>query len=135
MRIIDGPVKPAFISELITENGKYLDAGSCFLFLGQVRRDISDGKMLSAIEFSAYEEMVIMEANKIIKTVSSEFDDIRFIEIIHSRGKVETGETYLLVMAAAEDSRQAMNACEKAALLVIEKLPVVKKELFEEKRD
>lgn len=132
MRIIDGPVKPEFISELITENGKYLDGGSCFLFLGQVRRNVSDGKILRAIEFSAYEEMVIMEANKINKTISSEFDDVRFIEIIHSRGRVDAGETYLLVMAAGEDNRQAMNACEKAALLVREKLPVVKKELFEE---
>jgi molybdopterin synthase catalytic subunit len=43
----------------------------------------------------AYEEMVIMEAEKISKTVQSEYDDVRSLEIIHSKGVVNAGELSL----------------------------------------
>ena len=132
MRLIEGPVTPVLISELIANAGENLDSGALSLFLGQVRKDHAEGKFVKAIEYSAYEEMVIMEANKINKTILSEFDDIKTFEVIHSRGLVKAGEISLLVMVSAGHRLHAINACSKAVELIKEKLPIWKKEVYDD---
>jgi len=132
MRLIDGPVSPGTISEVVTKGRKNSDCGAHSLFLGQVRRDLIDEKQVKAIEYSAYEEMVIMEADKINKSILSEFDDVKTIEIIHSKGLVRAGEISLLVMVSAGHRNQASKACAKAVELIKDKLPIWKKEVFED---
>ena len=132
MRLIDGPVTTSVVSEVIAKGGENNETGAHSLFLGQVRRDQIGGKHIKAIEYSAYEEMVIMEADKINKTILSEFDDVKTIEIIHSKGQVKTGEIALLVMISAGHRDQSAKACAKAVELINEKLPILKKEILED---
>lgn len=132
MRLIQGPVTTSVISTAVAKGGENHDSGAHSLFLGQVRRDLIDGRYVKAIEYSAYEEMVITEADKINKTILSEFDDVKAIEIIHSKGLVSAGEISLMVMVSAGHRVQASKACSKAVELIREKLPVVKKEIFED---
>jgi molybdopterin synthase catalytic subunit len=132
MRLVDGPVTTSVISEIIAKGGNNYDSGAHSLFLGQVRRDLIEGKFVKAIEYSAYEEMVVMEADKINKTILSEFDDLKSIEIIHSKGLVKTGEISLMIMVSAGHRHQAAKACAKAVELIKEKLPIWKKEIFED---
>jgi molybdopterin synthase catalytic subunit len=132
MHLIDGPVSPGAIAEIVAKGGENHDCGAHSLFLGQVRRDQIEGKIVKAIEYSAYEEMVIMEADKINKSVLSEFNDVKAIEIIHSKGHVKAGEISLLVMVSAGHGDQASKACAKAVDLIKEKLPILKKEVFED---
>ena len=73
------------------------DSGGHSFFLGQVRADRINGKMVKAIEYSAYEGMVKAEADKIKESILAEFDDVRSIDIIHSTGIVKAGEISLLV--------------------------------------
>ncbi len=135
MRLIEGPLRPGLIAEVIAGSEGNDDTGAHALFLGQVRRDRVDGRYVKAIEYSAYEEMVIMEANKISKTILSEFEDIRAFEIIHSRGMVKAGETALMVIVSAGHRQQALTACGKAVDLIGERLPVWKNELFDDESD
>lgn len=132
MHLIEGPVSPGAISEIIAIGGENPECGAHSLFLGQVRRDQIDGKIVKAIEYSAYEEMVIMEADKINKSILSEFNDVRAIEIIHSKGHVNVGEISLLVMVSAGHRDHASKACAKTVELIKEKLPIWKKEVFED---
>jgi molybdopterin synthase catalytic subunit len=132
MHLIDGPVTPDAISEVVSKAGKNHECGAHSLFLGQVRRDQSEGKSVKAIEYSAYEEMVIMEADKINKSILSEFNEVKAIEIIHSKGYVKAGEISLLVMVSAGHRDHASKACAKAVELIKEKLPIWKKEVFED---
>jgi molybdopterin synthase catalytic subunit len=132
MRLIDGPVTTSAISGAIAKGGENPDSGAHSLFLGQVRRDQIEGKFVKAIEYSAFEEMVIMEADKINKTIVSEFDDVKSIEIFHSKGLVRTCEISLMVMVSAGHRDQASKACAKAVALINEKLPIWKKEIFED---
>jgi molybdopterin synthase catalytic subunit len=132
MRIIDGPLSPALISEVVASEGKNTESGGLSLFVGQVRRDLVDGKFVKAIEYSAYEEMVTGEADKIKKSILSEFDDVKKIEILHSRGLVNAGEISLIVVVSAGHRHHAINACSKVVELVKEKLPIWKKEIFED---
>ena len=45
------------------------DLGGHSVFIGQVRADMIDGKSVTAIEYSAYEGMVKVEADKIKEEV------------------------------------------------------------------
>jgi molybdopterin synthase catalytic subunit len=135
MRLINGPVTTALISEIIAKGGENGECGSHSLFLQRVRRVEIDGRSVTAIEYSAYEELVIMGADKIIKTIVSEYEDVKAIEIIHSKGLVNSGEIFLLVMVTAGEMDHALTACTRAVELIRDKLPIVIKEKFYDNSD
>ena len=130
--LIHGPVSKEIISKLIERMGVQTDCGGHMFFLGQVRADEIDGKKVKAIEYSAYEEMVFTEVEKIKKAILSEFEDAKSVEIIHSTGIVKAGEISLLVFVSAGHRQQAMLACSKTVELIKENLPVWKKEIFQD---
>jgi molybdopterin synthase catalytic subunit len=130
--LIHGPVSQEIISKVVERSGEKTDCGGLMLFLGQVRADEINGKKVKAIEYSAYEEMVFAEVEKIKKTILSEFEDVKSVEIIHSTGVVKAGEISLLVFVSAGHRLQAMQASGKTVELIKEKLPVWKKEIFED---
>jgi molybdopterin synthase catalytic subunit len=130
--LIAGPVPHESISHLVEKAGKNTDSGAHMIFLGQVRADVTSGKKVKAIEYSAYEELVNAEADRIKASIRSEFSDIRSIDIIHSTGIVRAGEISLLVFVSAGHRDHAMKACSKTVELIKEKLPVWKKEIFED---
>lgn len=128
--LISGPVTQEEINRLLKTAGEKTDAGGHSVFLGQVRADEISGKIVTAIDYSAYEGMVKEEADKIKDTILSEFIDVKSIEIIHSTGIVKAGEISLLVFVSAGHRHQAIQACSKTVELIKEKLPVWKKEIF-----
>jgi molybdopterin synthase catalytic subunit len=130
--LIDGPVPMNIISQIIENMREMTDAGGYSIFIGQVRADENNGKKVKAIEYSAYEGMVRIEADKIKKTILSEFSDTKSVEIVHSTGIVNAGEISLFVLVSAGHRKQAIEACSKAVELIKEKLPVWKKEIFDD---
>ena len=130
--LIQGPVTGNIITTLLGDMGRKTDSGAHSLFLGQVRADEKDGKRVKAIEYTAYDAMVEAEAEKIKISVLEVFDDVRSIEIFHSTGTVNAGEISLLVVVSAGHRKQAMEACSKTVELIKERLPVWKKEVYED---
>lgn len=130
--LISGPVPDISVTGILNRMNENTDTGGLSFFLGQVRADSIDGKRVVAIEYSAYENMVKAEADKIIKSVLEEFDDVRSIDIMHSTGTVKAGEISLLVAVSAGHRKQAMEACSKTVEMIKERLPVWKKEVFED---
>jgi molybdopterin synthase catalytic subunit len=132
MYLTAGPISQNIILQLIKKIGEKSDSGGHTIFLGQVRADITEGKKVKAIEYSAYVEMVNTEAENIKAIIYSEFEDIRSIDIIHSTGLVNAGEISLLVLVSAGHRHHAINGCAKTVELIKERLPVWKKEIFED---
>jgi molybdopterin synthase catalytic subunit len=130
--LTEGPLTAEQIHSLISSVKNYSDAGGISFFLGQVRADIIDGKVVKAIEYSAYEEMVSREAERIISDIRSEFPDVKNIGIVHSTGLVKAGELSLSVLVSAGHRQQAIGACTKTVELIKERFPVWKKEIFED---
>lgn len=130
--LTNGPVSPTLILQFTEKLNSRTDTGGHSLFLGQVRADEINGKKVKAIEYSAYVEMINTEAEKIIKSIMSEFQDVRNVEIIHSTGIVRSGEISLLVIVSAGHRLQAMQACTRTVDLIKQNLPVWKKEIFED---
>lgn len=130
--LVKGPITQEVMTHLMGKMGKNPDSGGHSVFLGQVRADEIDGKKVTAIEYSAYEGMVKVEADKISETILSEFEDSKSIDIVHSTGIVKVGELSLFVLVSAGHRHQAMQACSRAVELIKERLPVWKKEIFDD---
>jgi molybdopterin synthase catalytic subunit len=128
--IINGPIKPEVITRLINEVNVLKDCGGHDIFLGQVREDKREGKRVVAIEYSAYEQMVRVEAEKIRNEILREFIEVRSVVIIHSEGVVKAGELSLFVLVSAGHRNQAISACRETVEKVKSRLPVWKKEIF-----
>jgi molybdopterin synthase catalytic subunit len=130
--LINGPISPNMISAILAQLREKTDIGGHSIFLGQVRSDILAGKRVTAIDYSAYEALVKSEADKIKADIFSEFADVKLIEIIHSEGIVKAGEISLFVLVSAGHRDHATLACRKTVEMIKEKLPVWKKEIFED---
>jgi len=128
--LTDGPVNQELIARFIEKMGDRTDTGGHTIFLGQIRADEIDRKKVLAIEYSAYEGLVKIEADKIKEAVLKEFSDAKTIDIVHSTGIVKAGEISLLVLVTAGHRHHAINACSKVVELIKEKFPVWKKEIF-----
>lgn len=128
--LVGGPITPMLISELMTLGDEDAGTGAVSVFIGKVRDDEVDGRRVTAIEYSAYEEMAVREADGIANTVRSAFSDVRSVIIVHSLGVVRAGETSLFIMVTAGHRDHATRACRHTLEMVKEKLPIWKKELF-----
>jgi molybdopterin synthase catalytic subunit len=93
----------------------------------QVRADEINGENVRAIEYSAYEAMVSVEADKIKYIILSEFADTKTIDIVHSTGPVNAGEISLFVLVSAGHRKQAIEACSKTVERIKEKFQSGKK--------
>jgi len=130
--LTEGAITADRIASEIKKLGDRKDTGGHSIFLGQVRDDICDGKKVAAIEYTAYGEMVSSEAERIKEVLCKEFSDVLDIVIIHSVGIVKAGEISLFVLVSAGHRNHAVSACREAVELIKEKLPVWKKEVFED---
>jgi len=130
--LVPGPITQDLIIACIDEISKRTDTGGHSCFIGQVRADNISGKRVMAIEYSAYKKMVKSEADQIIKMIRSEFKDVKSILILHSLGVVRAGEISLFVLVSAGHRQHAIQACSKTVEMIKEKLPVWKKEIFED---
>ncbi|MGB8357084.1 MAG: molybdenum cofactor biosynthesis protein MoaE [Bacteroidales bacterium] len=128
--LVEGPVTPVLISELMTLGNDDRGAGALSVFEGMVRDDEIDGKKVTALEYSAYNEMAEKEAAEIIRTVKSAFSDVRKVIFVHSTGIVKAGEVSLFIMVTAGHRDHAIRACRQTLELIKKNLPVWKKELF-----
>jgi molybdopterin synthase catalytic subunit len=130
--ITEGPVTIKEISLVLEKMSDKFNAGGHSVFMGQVRADNTDGKTVKAIEYSAYEAMVKAEADKIVTEILSEFQDAQSVDILHSVGIVKAGELSLFVLVSAGHRQHAIQACARTVELIKEKLPVWKKEIYED---
>jgi molybdopterin synthase catalytic subunit len=130
--LIEGAISPDLIGEEIKRVGLKKEFGAHSIFLGQVRDDISEGRRVRQIDYSAYEEMVSSEAEKIKEIVRQEFPDILEIVILHSSGTVMAGEISMLVLVSSGHRADAISACQKTVELIKQRLPVWKKEIYED---
>ncbi len=130
--LVDGPIKPDLIGKYIGLLSSSKEAGAHSVFVGQVREDLVEGKKVIAIEYSAYNDMVAIEAEKIRKVTFDAFSDVHNIEIIHSTGTVRAGEISLFVIVTSGHRDQAIRACRHIVEMIKIEYPVWKKEILDD---
>lgn len=127
----DGAINPQQIAEGIAKHGSKKNIGAHELFLGQVRADVINGKAVTSIEYSAYEEMAEMEIEKIREKVILKFQ-LTCAHVLHSLGKINTGEISLMIFVSSPHRNAAMNGCRELVELIKKEVPVFGKEIFED---
>lgn len=106
------------------------ELGGTAVFVGSVRRGDGDGPV-EAIEYSAYEEMLEAEFSRIMAETAAQWPGSR-VAGMHRVGRVPVGESSVAVAAAAPHRADAFAACRYAIEQAKERLPVWKKEIFED---
>lgn len=130
--LVPGPIKASLIAEHLNKLAGDSEAGAHSIFLGQVRSDKVNDRMVTAIEYSAYDEMVEKECTRIKDTIRAAFSDVRDVIIVHSTGMVKAGQMSLFVMITAGHRDHATRACRHALEMIKENFPVWKKEIFDD---
>ncbi len=126
-----GPIASEFIGEAIKKHQSKTTIGAHDIFLGQVRADIIDEKEVTAIEYSAYEEMANTKFHEIREAAFEKYD-LTCSHIYHSLGKVKTGEICLFVFVSSAHRRASFEALEYMVERIKKEVPVFGKEVFED---
>lgn len=105
------------------------DAGAIALFYGVVR-DHSRGRDVLYLEYDAYPEMATTVMRRIAEEIKERFN-VAEVAIQHRTGRLEIGETSLLVAVSSAHRREAFEACHTLVDRFKEAVPIWKKEVFE----
>lgn len=128
---IQGQITAEFIGNSIAKHQSKTTIGAHNIFLGQVRADVIDGKIVAAIEYTAYEEMAEQSLYEIREAAFAKYD-LTCLHIYHSLGLVKTGEICLFIFVSAPRRKVVYEALEFLVEAVKEKAPVFGKEILED---
>ncbi len=79
--------------------------------------------------YEAYDEMALKEMQKLIEAAHLKFE-ISNVGIVHRTGKLEIGETSVVISVAAPHRRAAFEACEWLIKELKRTVPIWKKEVY-----
>ncbi len=127
----EGAITSEFIGNSIYKHQTKTSIGAHNIFLGQVRADIVDGKTVSAIEYTAYEDMANNKFHEIRESAFEKFD-LTCMHIYHSLGKVNAGEICLFVFVSSPRRKIVFEALEYIVEAIKADVPVFGKEIFED---
>ncbi|MDO7173308.1 molybdenum cofactor biosynthesis protein MoaE [Mariniflexile sp. AS56] len=127
----EGAISSGFIGESIAKHQTKTSIGAHNIFLGQVRADVIDGKTVSAIDYTAYEDMANIKFNDIREAAFEKFD-LTCMHIYHSLGVVKAGEICLFVFVSSPRRKVVFEALEFIVEKIKANVPVFGKEIFED---
>lgn len=128
---IQGAISTEFIAEAIAKHQSHIQIGAHDIFLGQVRADQIEGKVVSAIEYTAYEVMANQKFGEIREAAFEKFE-LSSLHIYHSIGVVNSGEICLFVFVSSPHRKEVFNALHEVVEEIKKQVPVFGKELFED---
>ena len=94
-------------------------------------REWTSGRRTLYLVYEAYEEMALREMKRLAAQAHERFD-IAHIGIVHRTGRLEIGETSVVISVSAPHRRAAFEACEWAIRELKRTVPIWKKEVFED---
>lgn len=104
------------------------ECGATVTLDGYVRQ-FTKGRETEYLVYEAYEPMALKEMAKLIERARSEFE-IAAVGIVHRLGKLDIGETSVVISVAAPHRRAAFAACEWLITELKRTVPIWKKEVY-----
>lgn len=120
------PLDPQPLVEAVRKD----ESGAVALFYGVVRNH-NMGRTVQYLEYDAYESMAIKKLREVADEVCAKFS-VNGIAALHRIGRLEIGETSLLVAVSSPHRKEAFEACHYAVDRIKETVPVWKKEVWED---
>ena len=112
----------------IAESVKAPEDGAVVVFDGFVRNSFK-GKRTLCLEYEAYEPMAYAKMREIGAQIRARFA-IHRLAIVHRLGRLEIGETSVLIAVSSAHRREAFEACRYAIDTLKRAVPIWKKEYF-----
>ena len=104
--------------------------GAALAFEGIVRNQTRGRKTLY-LDYEAYEPMALQEMEALASEALSKFQ-VRDVAIVHRLGRLQIGETSVLIAVASAHRAAAFDACRWLIDTLKRKVPIWKKEYFED---
>ena len=104
------------------------NCGATVTLDGYVRQFTKERETLYLV-YEAYEPMALKEMERLIELAHEKFE-IGNIGIVHRLGKLEIGETSVVISVAAPHRRAAFEACEWLIKELKRTVPIWKKEVY-----
>jgi len=104
--------------------------GAVVIFEGVVRNQTRGRKTLY-LDYEAYEEMALQQMERLAEQALKDFQ-IRDVAIVHRLGRLEIGETSVLIVVASAHRAAAFDACRWLIDTLKRTVPIWKKEYFED---
>ena len=93
-------------------------------------REWTKGKRTLYLIYEAYDSMALTEMERLGVEAHKQFE-IAHLGIVHRTGRIDIGETSVVIAAGAPHRRAAFQACEWAIKELKRTVPIWKKEIFE----
>ena len=127
--------RPAIVREKINtaailEALKHPEDGAVIVFEGIVRNS-TRGRRTLYLDYEAYEEMALKQMDALAASALAEFK-IRDVAIVHRLGRLEIGETSVLIVVASAHRAAAFEASRWLIDTLKRTVPIWKKEHFED---
>jgi molybdopterin synthase catalytic subunit len=126
-RVVDAPLSPDAIAAEVDEPG----AGGIVIFSGVVRNE-TGGRAVKFLEYEAHAPMAEAKLREIGETVRARWPGVRRVAMLHRVGRLEIGESSVLIAVSAAHRGDAFAACQYAIDTLKRTVPVWKKEHFED---
>jgi molybdopterin synthase catalytic subunit len=104
--------------------------GAVCLFLGVVR-DENAGRRVLHLEYEAYEEMALAVMREIAAETRLRYP-VTAVRLAHRLGRLEIGETSVVVAVVSPHREQAFAACRHAIDALKARVPIWKKEFYDD---
>jgi molybdopterin synthase catalytic subunit len=92
-------------------------------------RQWTRGRETLYLEYEAYAPMALKEMEKLVRQAHEKFE-IACVGIVHRLGKLEIGETSVVISVGAPHRRAAFEACEWLIKELKRTVPIWKKEVY-----
>ncbi len=103
--------------------------GGIAAFVGVVRGE-TGGRETQYLEYEAYPEMAIAQLRRIGDEIRERWPTVRDVAIVHRIGRLEIGETIVVIAVAAAHRAELFDATHYAIDRLKEIVPIWKKEVW-----
>lgn len=122
--ITTGPIDIGAVSRRVVPPS----CGATVTLDGYVRQ-FTKGRETEYLVYEAYDAMAISEMEKLVVRAKEQFE-IANVGIVHRTGRLEIGETSVVISVAAPHRRPAFEACEWLITELKKTVPIWKKEVY-----
>ena len=120
--------REAIDADRIVAAAKSGEDGAVVVFDGIVRNH-SRGRRTLHLDYEAYEEMAVKQMQELGKKARERFG-VRQVMLVHRLGRLEIGETSVLIVVASAHRSAAFEACRWLIDTVKQTVPIWKRETF-----
>ncbi|OLC58111.1 MAG: hypothetical protein AUG14_12245 [Candidatus Rokubacteria bacterium 13_1_20CM_2_68_19] len=126
-QVVTSPLSPDTAAAAVDHPG----AGGIVVFSGVVRNE-TGGRPVKYLEYEAHSPMAEAKMREIGDTVHARWPGVKRVAMLHRVGRLEIGESSVLIAVSAAHRGDAFEACRYAIDTLKQTVPVWKKEHFED---